>query len=143
MRRFARLLSDQSDAGLKLFGIALATMSASFAFVMTTAPSSTPRIHGMEHLSIYARPANRSWGRKRPDTQIDYKPIGSVKKSKGPALIGYEILEASAESAVLRMPEGRVAKVSRGGRIARLGVVRAIEQRGGSWVITTEAGEIH
>ena len=115
-----------------------------FALVMTTTRAPTPRIHGMEHLSIFARPANRSWGGKADDARIiDYKPIGSVKKKRNPPLIGYEILQASSESAMLQMPEGRVARISRGARIAGLGAVLGIEQRGRSWVITTEAGEIH
>lgn len=144
MRRLSRLLPHQSEAGLKLLGLALAAMSAAFALVMTTTPSSAPRIHGMEHLSVFARPANRSWASKPSNAPlIDYKPIGSVKKRKVSSLIEYEILEATPEGVVLRMPEGRVARVARGGKIAGLGVVLAIEQRGSSWVVTTEAGEIH
>jgi hypothetical protein len=64
------------------------------------------------------------------------------KRSGVSRVVGYEILQASRDSAMLRTPEGRVARVSRGSRIAGLGVVTAIEPRGRGWVIKTEAGLI-
>lgn len=143
MLRLTRLLPHQSDAGIKLVGLALAATSTIFAFVMMTSPPSTPRIHGMEHLSIFARPANRSWERKTGGAPtLDFSPIGSLHKGNNSSLSGFEILQATTEDAILRTPEGRVAHVARGSRIARLGAIIAIERRGRSWVIKTEAGEI-
>lgn len=143
MPRLSRLWSDTSDAGLKLTGLALAGASIVFALWMTVAPPSRPQIHGMEHLSIYARPTRRSRATKTADApSIDYRPVGSLRKSVSSPLTGYEILHAGPEGATLRTPEGRVARVSRGSRIAGIGLVLAIERQGLDWVIRTEAGAI-
>lgn len=143
MPRLSRLLSNKSDAGLKLTSLALAGASLAFAISMTVSPPSRPQIHGMEHLSIYARPTRRSWETKTAGApSIDYRPVGSLRKSAAPPLTGYEILRAAPEGATLRTPEGRVARVSRGSRIAGLGLVLTIERQGTDWMIRTEAGVI-
>jgi hypothetical protein len=132
---------DLADLTLKFIGLAAAGGSAAFAISMMNAPS-TPRIQGMEHLAIYARPAGRSpETRPRRAREIDSTPVTSIRRS-GPSLVGYEILSASSESAVLRLPEGRVVRISQGARIAGLGEIVAIEQRGASWTIVTQAGVI-
>lgn len=114
-----------------------------FALSMTVSPPSRPQIHGMEHLSIYARPARRSWEtRTAVAPSIDYRPVGSLRKNAPPPLTGYEILHAAPEGATLRTPEGRVTRVARGSRVAGLGLVLSIERQGTDWVIKTEAGAI-
>jgi hypothetical protein len=70
-------------------------------------------------------------------------PVGSIKKSAASAVLtGYELLEASPEWALLRLPEGRITRVSRGGRIGGLGGVLSIEKRGDNWALVTEKGVI-
>lgn len=141
MWRLSRLLPTLSVGGLELAGVALAGASAVFALAMTASPPSAPQIQGIEHFSIYAQ-RNRRAQESRASRAVDYNPVGSLKRNRDLRLVGYEILQASPESATLRTPEGRVARVSRGSRIAGLGVVTAIEPHGRGWVIRTEAGMI-
>lgn len=110
---------------------------------MSTSPPTTPQIKGIEHFAIYARPARKS-AESKPEhaPEIDYAPVGSIRKGGGGALTGYEILRATPDRATVRLPEGRVTDVSRGSRIAGLGGVIAIEYRGRAWTIVTEAGVI-
>jgi hypothetical protein len=143
MWRLSRFLPKLHGGGLELAGIALAGMSAVFALSMTTSPPSAPGIRGIEHFSIYAqrgRPTPAFRGPRTPS--IDYQPIGSLKQGGDLRLVGFEILQASRESAMLRTPEGRVTRISPGKRVAGLGIVIAIEPRGRGWVIKTEAGAI-
>jgi hypothetical protein len=143
MWRLSRLLPNLSYGGLELAGLALAGASAVFALTMTTSPPAAPRIQGIEHFSIYAQRNRRTEEtRTARAPSIDYRPSGSLKRSGVSRVVGYEILQASCDSAMLRTPEGRVARVSRGSQIAGLGVVTAIEPRGRGWVIKTEAGLI-
>jgi hypothetical protein len=135
------LRPEFSDLGLKLTGLTLAGGSAVFAVTMSS-DQSAPRIHGMEHLAIYARPASHAPGAgpMRPSL-IDTAPVGSMRRS-GASLAGYEILQATAESVLLRLPEGRVTRVMQGSRVAGLGGVLAIEQDGRLWSVVTQAGVI-
>jgi hypothetical protein len=141
MRRLLRL--DHSEAGLKFTGLVLAGASLTFGLAMSTSPPATPSIQGMEHFAIYARPVRRAQpSRPERSPEIDFTPVGWIGRGGGRVLSGYEVLRATPERATVRLPEGRVTEISRGGRIAGLGGVIAIERRGGDWTIVTEAGVI-
>lgn len=136
---------DLSEAGLKLTGVALAGGSLAFAAHMMSDPGREPRINGIEHLAIFSKPANHAISRMReqPARGIDDTPVGSVpKKRSSTMLTGYEIIDAAPDWALLRLPEGRIARVVRGARVAGLGGVVAIERRGGKWTLLTEGGVI-
>lgn len=136
---------DLGDAGLKLTGLVLAGGSMIFAAVMLSHDKDEPRITGVEHLAIYSKPATHLTARQRekPKVLIDDMPVGSIgKKRASAALTGYEILEASRGWALLRLPQGRIMRVSPGARIAGLGGVIAIERQGKEWSLVTEGGVI-
>ncbi len=135
---------DVAELGLKFTGVALAGGSIAFAAHMMGNPSDQPRITGVEHLAIYAKPARRT--AQQPDPPrlgVDTMPVGSIRKSAPSAVLaGYELLEASPDWALLRLPEGRITRVPRGGRIGGLGSVVSIEKRGENWALVTEKGVI-
>ncbi|MGJ0508743.1 MAG: hypothetical protein ACR652_16775 [Methylocystis sp.] len=140
---------DLSDAGLKLTGVALAGGSVALAAHMMSRSGDPPRITGLEHLAIYARPSNHMRGApsssapSAPRQGIDDMPVGSIGKSSTSAVLaGYEILDAAPEWALLRLPGGRIARVPRGGRIVGLGAVLDIERRSGKWTLVTQNGVI-
>lgn len=135
---------DVAELGLKFTGVALAGGSIAFAAQMMSNPGDQPRISGVEHLAIYAKPARHTAQQTVPPRLgIDTMPVGSIKRSAPSAVLaGYELLEASPEWALLRLPEGRITRVSRGGRIGGLGGVVSIEKRGESWALVTEKGVI-
>jgi hypothetical protein len=136
--------AEPLDAGLRLVGVSLAGGSLAFAFHMTTAPDRAPEIAGIEHLAIYARPASSTALQKgRAVRDVDFTPIGSTRSAHPERILpGYEILEADGQSATIRLPEGRVTRVTSGSRLAGLGAVSSIKQRGGKWAIVTQAGLI-
>jgi hypothetical protein len=136
---------DLADAGLKFTGVALATGSIAFATHMLSDPGHPPRITGVEHLAIYARPARHGPQQSGPPSapNVDYTPVGSIrKKPAGALLAGYEILDATSEWALVRLPEGRILRVWRGGRIGGLGGVLDIQKISGRWALVTERGTI-
>lgn len=136
---------DFSDLILRMTGVSLAVGSIAFATHMMSNPSHPPRVTGIEHLAIYAKPSNRAAARMQqtPAQGIDTMPVGAIARGKPSAVLSsYEVLDASAEWAVVRLPEGRIARVARGGRIAGLGGVIAIERRIGGWALLTESGLI-
>lgn len=136
---------DVGETGLKLAGLALAAGSVLFAAAMLSDQRGAPQITGIQHLAIYSKPATQLVARQRgkPKVLIDDMPVGSIGKSRpSAALTGYEILDASSDGALLRLPQGRVLRVSRGARIAGLGSVLAIERQGNEWTLVTEAGVI-
>lgn len=133
---------DFAELGLKITGVALAAGSIAFAAHMMSDPGHAPRITGVEHLAIYAQPARRS-GQQPIHPGVDYTPVGSIgKRTNGASLAGYEIIDAAADWALLRLPEGRILRVWRGGRVSGLGGVLRIDRRGGKWLVVTERGVI-
>ncbi len=136
---------DPWEAGLKLTGLSLASGSIVFAAHMMSDHAGEPRITGIEHLAIYSKPAIQLASRQRDKLMatVDGMPVGSIGKNQtGAAPAGYEILEASREAALLRLPQGRIMRVSSGSRIAGLGAVLAIERQGAKWALVTESGVI-
>lgn len=136
---------DLSDAAFKFTGLALAGGSIVFASEMISGSRNTPRITGMEHLAIYARPANHASSLERQVSHpaVDFTPTGSITKiARGALLTAYEILDATKEGALVRLPEGRVTRVSKGNRLAGLGRVLSLHLEGRKWVLVTEGGII-
>jgi hypothetical protein len=134
---------DPWETGLRLTGLALATSSIGFAAHMMSDDKAEPRINGIEHLAIYARPATHVASRQRATPGVDYMPVGSTAKSDPRrAPTNYEILEASRDWALVRLPQGRIMRVTPGGGVPGLGGVIAIERRGDKWALVTEAGVI-
>lgn len=132
-----------ADAGVKATGVMLAGGSLAFATQMIIAPDHEPKIAGIEHLAIYARPLTRAAVRdaRPPDPAIDYTPIGATPRKRDDAVLsGYQLLDASPGIAVIRLPEGRIMRVSPGSRLARLGRVTSIDHGGGAWRVVTESG---
>jgi hypothetical protein len=68
---------DLTEIGLKLTGVALAGGSVAFAAHMMSDPSHPPRITGVEHLAIYAKPSkhNAQPSGAPPRPGIDYTPV--------------------------------------------------------------------
>lgn len=136
---------DLSEVGLKLVGLSLATGSIVFAGYMMSGHEAGPRISGIEHLAIYSKPATQLASRQRDKlrTAVDGMPVGSIGKGEAnSAPAGYQVLEASSDSALVRLPQGRIMRVSRGSRIAGLGAVVAVERHGDKWSLVTEGGVI-
>jgi hypothetical protein len=141
--RFVKL--ELSEIILRGVGVALAAASFAFAFREASAPKDAPQIAGIEHLAIYAKLALRgSRAAIRAEKPgIDYTPIGAIPRGARGAMLGaYEIVDASAESALIRLPEGRVLRVAPGDRIAGLGEVRSIRLSAQKWIVQTEGGAI-
>lgn len=135
---------DRTDAALGLAGVTLATGSAVFAAQMVLSPDRKPEISGLEHFAIYARPSLSSARQEsRSAPGVDYTPVGATRRGNAaPRMTDYEILEATQASALLRLPEGRITRVSTGTRLPGLGAVVSIARRNGKWMIVTRAGAI-
>lgn len=134
--------SISADFMLHGAGVALAVCSVVFAMHQLS-KSTEPQITGLEHLAIYAKPANRVVPSVQRERSIDYTPVGSTHAPASSALLGaYEIIEASGDSALVRLPEGRIQRVAPGGRIAGLGAVSAIRRSAQKWLVITQAGVI-
>ncbi len=132
--------ADFSETALRITGVGLAGASLFFAVGMALDPTRAPQISGVEHLAIYSKPATLRARRERwPD--IDYAPVGSTRRD-GASLQGYEIVEASQESALLRLPDGALKRVAPRARLDNLGAVISIYQRGGMWTVATDKGFI-
>lgn len=134
--------SISSDFILHGAGVALAAGSIAFA-AQQLSQSTQPQIAGLEHLAIYARPASRIAQPARRERGIDYTPVGATHSHASSALLSaYEIVEASNDAALVRLPEGRVQRVAPGSRIAGLGSVTGIRRLGQRWVVITQLGAI-
>jgi hypothetical protein len=136
---------DRIDVALKFAGVALASGSLFFASEMMSVSDQKPKINGIEHFAIYARPARHAAAHEpqKRDANIDFTPVGSTRNALPPSImVGYEILEASRESALIRLPAGRILRVNPGRPIAGLGNVISIQQRQGKWVVATQSGSI-
>ncbi|QGM97995.1 hypothetical protein [Methylocystis parvus] len=137
---------DFSEVVLRGAGALLAAASSVFAFRELSDSNQSPRIAGMEHLAIYAKPATRASAppRREDGPGIDYAPVGSTRKrtSSRATLETYEIVDASPESAVIRLPEGRIIRIAPGSRIAGLGEVLSIRQDSRKWTVVTQSGAI-
>jgi hypothetical protein len=139
------LFRKGTDFGFHLTGVALASGSVLFAVEMYSRSDGELQIPGAEHLAIYAKPTTvaPSENPRHFGANIDYTPIGSTAGSlHNPVLNSYEIVEATRDSAVIRLPEGRIIKIAPGVRVAGLGGVIAIEQRAHKWVVITQSGVI-
>jgi len=135
---------DRTEAMLRLAGVTLASGSVLFAAHMLSSSEVEPSITGIQHLAIYARPAVTAQLRaQRLRPNIDYTPIGSTQSlEQQSSLTGYQLVEATPGSALIRIPEGRVVRILSGARLPGIGEIRAVELRGGEWVVVTQAGLI-
>lgn len=136
---------DLSEFALRGAGVGLAAASLVFAIHEASTVVDAPHIAGMEHLAIYARPTTRNAASavREEKPGIDYTPVGSTRmRAAAGVLVDYEIVEASAGEALIRLPEGRVQRVTPGSRIAGLGRVLSIRQASRNWVVVTEAGAL-
>jgi hypothetical protein len=145
MRILRFMKMDSSDFILRGAGAALAAASLAFAYQELSALNEAPRIAGIEHLAIYARPSSRVAQIEKRDERpgIDYTPVGATRRRAPGAVLGaYEIIEASPEAALIRLPEGRILRVAPGDRIAGLGDVLSIRQTSEKWIVNTQSGAI-
>jgi len=136
---------DPTEILLKGLGVTLAAASLAFATQQLFGAAHEPRISGIEHLSIYAKPTTHidRMARQEPASGVDYTPVGSTHaKSREVLLDAYELIEASGDAALVRLPEGRILRVLPGSRIAALGKVLSIRQSAGKWQIVTAGGVI-
>lgn len=136
-------LLQSSDIVLYGVGVALAAGSLAFAARELSQSQNQPEIAGLEHFAIYAKPTNRAPQPRRQENGIDYMPVGATHRHAESAMLDtYEILEASRDTALVRLPEGRIQRVSTGSRIAGLGLVTSIRQSAQKWLVVTQAGVI-
>lgn len=139
--RQIRLPRVDSDAALGIAGVSLALGSVLFAIDMNANTNRKPDIAGLQHLAIYAKPSSTQDKRRTTPREIDFAPVGSTRGNFSRiALAGYEVLEASRDHAIIRLPEGRVARVSAGDRLPQIGEIVSIRQRMGKWAVVTSAG---
>jgi hypothetical protein len=147
----ARSGSDQGEFVLRSVGLVLAIVSTGFAAHMISDSERRPEISGMEHLSIFNKPSIIASRRTRSgggaiahrDGEIDFSPVGSVSRFDPTSpLPGFNVVKASADSALIRGPRGALFQVVKGDLLAGIGRVDAIERRGGRWVVVTPNGLI-
>jgi hypothetical protein len=144
-------------------GIGLAVASTAFAGYMISDTERRPQFAGIEHLSIYSRPATLAAQRaqtqvaqaqpqpqapSRSQTQmqmqaqakVDYAPVGSIGESRQePTIPGFRLLEVRGGAALLETPNA-IVRVSPGDVVAGLGRITAFERRGDKWVLVTPSG---
>lgn len=138
-------------------GIGLAVASTAFAGYMISDNERSPQFAGIEHLSIYSRPATLAAQRaqtqvaqtqpqseSRPQLQaqakVDYAPVGSIGESpQTPTIPGFHLLEVRGGAALLETPNA-IVRVSPGDVVAGLGRITAFERRGDKWVLVTPSG---
>lgn len=145
--------SEPSDALFGLTGVVLATASMAFAVHMISDTDRKPEFSGIEHLAIFSRPTRparvrdvdiASGGTQQNGArQIDYAPVGSIRRPHAErALTAITLIEASPEHALIRLPDGKIAQLSRGDHIPGVGQILEIAAKEGRWIVTTERGRL-
>ncbi|BGE87258.1 MULTISPECIES: hypothetical protein [Methylosinus] len=144
---------------MRSVGIGLAVASTAFAGYMISDNERSPQFAGIEHLSIYSRPATlaaqraqmqiaqtqpQTQSESRPQLQaqakVDYAPVGSIGESpQTPTITGFHLLEVRGGAALLETPNA-IVRVSPGDVVAGLGRITAFERRGDKWVLVTPSG---
>lgn len=131
---------------VRSLGLLLAIGSLTFASCMISNNERRPEFAGLEHLSIFSKPATSATGRMRAERQtaaeqpaLDYAPVSSFSRSSDRPASGFVLLGATSGSAVIQGPNS-IAWVSQGAIVDGLGRVTAIERRGEKWVVVTTGG---
>ncbi|SED39128.1 hypothetical protein SAMN05519104_3448 [Rhizobiales bacterium GAS188] len=154
------------ERGLGAVGFGLAVASGSFASYMISDSGRQPHFSGAEYLTVFAKltpsghGSNRDGGEpddlatasvgrdaapgssdgadKSASTRVDV--VGSI--SAAPAMVrNYVLRSVSRGTALIDSPEG-LREVRRGAILPNAGLVTAIEQREGKWVVVTSQGII-
>lgn len=136
---------DSIEFALRIAGVALAGVSFAFAIHMVRDSNRKPDIAGIEHLAIYAKPIRGAPPRAQSaqTANIDYTPVGATRGAfLAENLVGFELLEAAPGLATIRTPQGRLARVAPGVKLAGVGAILSIDRRQGKWVVATQAGLI-
>jgi hypothetical protein len=135
---------DFGETAVRSIGVGLAVASTAFAAYMISDTERQPQFAGLEHLSIYSRPATLA--SRRAQTQlaeqspkVDYTPTASIREAQPPRAAGFQLIEVRDGTALIQTPNARV-RVIRGDVIAGLGRVTALERRGEQWVVVTTGG---
>ncbi len=130
---------------LGVAGVALALGSAAFATRMITDADYRPQFAGLDHLSIFSKPATHGVASMKESALalrkngVDPSPVGAIKRSEVAAQ-HFTILEASSNAALILAPHGGIERVARGSFIEGLGRVSVIEWRRNRWVVITTNG---
>lgn len=133
---------------VRSFGVVLAVASTTFAAYMISDTERQPQFAGLEHLSIFSKPAVSA--ARRTQTQIaadqhnkvDYTPVGSISEQRqDKAVPGFVLLGVRSGTALIQT-QNMIARVSPGDVVEGLGRITAIERRGDKWVVVTPSGLI-
>lgn len=136
---------DRGEMFLGVAGVALALGSAAFATRMITDADYRPQFAGLDHLSIFSKPATHyvaSVKQSAPAVRrngVDPTPVGAIKQSKVAAQ-HFTLPDASSDVALMLAPNGKIERVARGSFVEGLGRVSSIEWRGKQWVVITTTG---
>ena len=157
-----------SERGLGLAGLALAVASGSFAGYMISDRDRQPQFSGAEYLTVFAKltPSGQgsptaAQGRRRDldATEPDDLATASIAPNAGSgmndradmptgsvpgamlSMRGYVLRSVARGAALIESPDG-LREVRPGAILPNAGLVTAIEQRGGRWVVVTSQGLI-
>lgn len=134
---FLGFLLVGEDFGLRLAGLAAAASSATFAALMIASGSREPRINGMEHFAIFAKPAATRMARPVEDPGVDPIVTGGIGPAPrarietpptGPRLDGYRLIGVVDNQAIV-LSAGAFRKLrvgetlAEGRTVARIGRV--------------------
>jgi len=130
-------------------GLAAAAGSVVFAGFMVMQGDHTPRVNGMQYLSVFAAPKG---GTKRtPDESdvaeadidqpgVDLTPLGAIPLAATTSRADYRLISARTDRAWVRAGS-RIFPVHVGDVLPNLGKVSAIAWGGGHWTVVGENGE--
>ena len=123
---------DRGEILLGVAGVALALSSAAFATRMITDADYRPQFAGLDHLSIFSKPATHGVASIKDSelagwrNGVDPTPVGAFKRSEAAAQ-HFTLLEASSDVALILSPHGKIERVMQGSFIKDLGRVSSIE----------------
>jgi hypothetical protein len=138
---------DVGETVVRSLGVGMAVASTAFAAYMIADVDRKPEFAGLEHLSIYSRPAMMAARRAQTQvadsrSKVDFTPVGSIGDTKDePTLPGYAMLEMRGGSALIQTPNA-IIRISPGDVVAGLGRITSFERRGEKWVVVTPSGII-
>jgi len=134
------------DVALIGSGLAAAAGSVVFAGLMVMKNDHTPRVNGMEYLSVFAAPKGPV--KRSPDSNevaegqpgIDLSPLGAIPLPATTGRDDYVLVSAQADRAWVRAGS-RIFPVHPGDLLPNLGKVSAIVWGGGHWTVVGDNGE--
>ncbi len=144
------------DLSLVSMGVAVAFSSAAFAVYMLASDIVEPRVGGLEHLGIFARPKTLAFAsrtqktipdRSKPptidDPLVDPMPVGTIPGGVATpysASKSFQIIPTLDDRVWIETNSGGFVRVGKGDYLAAFGRIKSIERNGRQLIVVSDPG---